>query len=170
MRPYEILSLAPQAGLVQMVKNATTIDALKRQLHENFKEVQGLHNFFRIFYQENLKKAQEKFCASLAAYSLVCYFLQIKDRHNGNILLHKDGYILHIDFGFFLSNAPGRSNFLIIMITLKKKIFFCFLLNCVGGGLEFEGNVPFKLLSEYIEILGGVDSKIFNEYRRLFYK
>jgi phosphatidylinositol kinase/protein kinase (PI-3 family) len=39
MRPYEILSLAPQAGLVQMVKNATTIDALKRQLHENFKEV-----------------------------------------------------------------------------------------------------------------------------------
>ena len=55
--------------------------------------------------------------------------MQIKDRHNGNILLHKEGYILHIDFGFFFSNAPGK-------------------------GLAFEQNVPFKLLSEYIEILG----------------
>jgi len=71
--------------------------------------------------------------------------MQIKDRHNGNILLHKEGYILHIDFGFFFSNAPGK-------------------------GLAFEQNVPFKLLSEYIEILGGVDSKLFNEFRRLFFK
>ena len=37
--------------------------------------------------------------------------------------------ILLIDFGFFFSNAPGK-------------------------GLTFEQNVPFKLLSEYIEILG----------------
>lgn len=45
---------------------------------------------------------------SLAGYCLVTYFLQVKDRHNGNILLHRDGYIIHIDFGFFLSNAPGK--------------------------------------------------------------
>ena len=45
---------------------------------------------------------------SLAGYSLVTYFLQVKDRHNGNILLHRDGSIIHIDFGFFLSNAPGK--------------------------------------------------------------
>jgi phosphatidylinositol kinase/protein kinase (PI-3 family) len=45
---------------------------------------------------------------SLAGYSILTYFLQVKDRHNGNILLSRDGYIIHIDFGFFLSNAPGK--------------------------------------------------------------
>ena len=32
-------------------------------------------------------------------------------------------------------------------------------------------NVPIlEYLSEYIDILGGVDSKLFNEFRRLFFK
>ena len=71
--------------------------------------------------------------------------MQLKDRHNGNILLRRDGFLVHIDFGFFLGNAPGK-------------------------GIEFEKTVPFKLLTEHIEVLGGLDSQTFDQFRKLFYR
>ena len=85
------------------------------------------------------------FMKTLVGYSLVTYLLQVKDRHNGNIMIRKDGSIIHIDYGFFLSNAPGK-------------------------GVELEKNVPFKLTNEYVDVLGGLESKTFAEFRRLFYK
>ena len=84
------------------------------------------------------------YVASLAGYSLVCYFLQIKDRHNGNILIDNEGHLVHIDFGFLLSNAPGK-------------------------GLKFE-NAPFKLTKDMVECLGGVEGKYFSDFRKLLHK
>lgn len=40
------------------------------------------------------RKAQDRFLVSLASYSIVCYLLQIKDRHNGNILVDRDGHVI----------------------------------------------------------------------------
>jgi phosphatidylinositol kinase/protein kinase (PI-3 family) len=106
-----------------MCKNAITLDSLKKNIYENYGHISDLNSFFNVFYGKKIKEARKNFCYSLVGYSLICYFLQIKDRHNGNILLHKKGNILHIDFGFFLSNAPGKG---------------------------FEEIIPFKLLTEYI--------------------
>mmetsp|Transcript_8530 Transcript_8530/g.13150 ORF Transcript_8530/g.13150 Transcript_8530/m.13150 type:complete len:109 (+) Transcript_8530:2719-3045(+) len=79
--------------------------------------------------------AKQNFMKSMAGYSLLCYILQIKDRHNGNILLDSRGHMIHVDFGFMLSNSPGNMN--------------------------FEAHT-FKLTQEYIDVLGGLRSKFFN--------
>jgi phosphatidylinositol kinase/protein kinase (PI-3 family) len=83
--------------------------------------------------------AIENFTNSLCAYSLVCYILQIKDRHNENILIDIEGHVLHIDFGFLLSNAPGK-------------------------GLKFE-SAPFKLTQEMLDVMGGENSDKFRDFR-----
>ncbi len=62
-------------------------------------------------------------------------------RHNGNILIDNFGHCIHIDFGFMLSNSPGS----------------------VGFELA-----PFKLTSEYIELLDGSESNLYREYVDLF--
>jgi phosphatidylinositol 4-kinase len=92
----------------------------------------SLSQFFRkVFPLPDI--ARRNFMRSLVGYSILTYFLQVKDRHNGNILINREGYIIHIDFGFFLSNAPGK-------------------------GVELEKKVPFKLISEYIEVIGDLNS------------
>lgn len=105
VKPYEVISLGPNYGLIEMLNDVITLDSLFRKLGPMS---MTLENFFSKNWKNNLNEAKTNFLKSLAGYSLVTYFLQVKDRHNGNIMLHRDGSIIHIDFGFFLSNAPGK--------------------------------------------------------------
>jgi len=94
-----------------------------------------LHKYFlQRFGSEtstDFKVARNNFIKSLAAYSVVSYILQIKDRHNGNIMLDDWGHLIHIDFGFIFDWTPGKD-------------------------MGFE-SANFKLTREFIDILGGTD-------------
>ena len=145
LNTYEIISTGKNCGLVEMVNNSLSLDQLKQKtnhisLKDFYINYYGKGNVDSLIY----KKAMNNFVSSLAGYSLVCYFLQIKDRHNGNILIDNEGHIIHIDFGFLLSNAPGK-------------------------GLKFE-KAPFKLSKDMVECLGGVKGKYFMEFSKLLKK
>lgn len=141
LTPYEIIPIGPEACLVEMVQDAISMDGLKGELFEKYNRKVSLYEYFGTYYrgETRLKKARRNFCYSLAAYSILCYFLQLKDRHNGNILLHRDGRIVHIDFGFLFTTAPGGS--------IEKK-------------------VPFKLTSEYVAVLGDKARSFVREFRK----
>ncbi len=139
LHPYEIIITSNSSGLIEFIPDSISFDALKKKLLENnitFTE------FFEKHFGDDFEESQKNFAESLAGYSLVCYLLAIKDRHNGNILLDKDGSIIHIDFGFILGISPG-------------------------GNMNFE-NAPFKMTRDYINLMGGIDSSIFCYFKSLF--
>ncbi|KAI0273645.1 kinase-like domain-containing protein [Gloeopeniophorella convolvens] len=151
-RYFRILITGGSSGLVETITDAVSIHSIKkaeyaRRLAEGRLGHVSLMDHFKNTYGDSssakFARAQQNFAKSLAGYSVITYLLQIKDRHNGNILLDRDGHLVHIDFGFMLSNSPGN--------------------------IGFEA-APFKLPLEYIEVLGGTDSELMKEFRRLFHE
>lgn len=138
--PYEILALTDSGGIIEAIPDTISLDSLKR----NDPNFTNLRDFFHSYYGEDttdLASAKANFVESLAAYSMVCFLLQIKDRHNGNILLDREGHMIHIDFGFFFLSSPGKN-----------------------AGFE---SAPFKLTREFVEVLDGPKSHLFHVFREL---
>uniref|UniRef100_A0A0A9YDS8 Phosphatidylinositol 3-kinase, root isoform n=1 Tax=Lygus hesperus TaxID=30085 RepID=A0A0A9YDS8_LYGHE len=50
--------------------------------------------------------AMSRYVRSFAGYSVFSFVFGIGDRHLENILLRRDGRLLHVDFGYILGNDP----------------------------------------------------------------
>eukprot|EP00826_Nyctotherus_ovalis_P046678 TRINITY_DN5307_c0_g1_i2.p1 TRINITY_DN5307_c0_g1~~TRINITY_DN5307_c0_g1_i2.p1 ORF type:complete len:287 (-),score=108.16 TRINITY_DN5307_c0_g1_i2:163-1023(-) len=144
LKPYEIMCTGHNCGLVECVSDSVSLDVLNRKLARL--GIVGLPEFFTLYYENkrDLKMARVNFTKSLAGYSLLCYVLQIKDRHNANILFDREGHLIHIDFDFLISNSPG-------------------------GNFSFE-KAPFKLTKEFMEVMNGEKEENFNLFRNLMVK
>ncbi|KIM49103.1 hypothetical protein M413DRAFT_406293 [Hebeloma cylindrosporum] len=147
---FRILITGSTSGLVETITDAVSIHSIKKAEYAKrlasgrLGHVTLLDHFISTYGDPSSAKflrAQKNFAKSLAGYSIVTYLLQVKDRHNGNILIDRDGHLIHIDFGFILSNTPGN--------------------------IGFEA-APFKLPPEYVEVLGGVTGTPFLEFKALF--
>ena len=152
VKRMRILVTGESSGLIETITNGVSLHSIKRSL--TLATIEAGNNprgriatlrdhFVKAFGDpegEQYKAAVTAFKRSLAAYSIISYVLQLKDRHNGNVLIDNEGHIVHIDFGFMLSNSPGS----------------------VG----FEA-APFKLTQDYVDVLGGPNSPEFQDYKSL---
>lgn len=152
VKRMRILVTGESSGLIETITNGVSLHSLKRSLtlatiesgQNPKRRVATLKDHFIKTFgatdSDGYLAAVDAFKRSLAAYSIISYVLQLKDRHNGNVLIDNEGHIIHIDFGFLLSNSPGS----------------------VG----FEA-APFKLTQDYVDVLGGADSQHFEDYKKL---
>ena len=140
--PYEILALTESGGIIEAIPDTISISSLKKN-DPNYSSLKG---FFHTFFEgpDRMADAKANFCESVAGYSMVCFLLQMKDRHNGNILLDHKGHLIHIDFGFFFLSSPGKNS-------------------------NFE-SAPFKLTREFVDVLDGPESRLFRVFRMLCYR
>lgn len=88
--PYKCISNRTGAdkmlgGIIEVIQNTYSRDQLGKAF-----EINLYHYFLKKYGNENSERfriARNNFIRSLAAYSIVSYILQIKDRHNGNIMI-----------------------------------------------------------------------------------
>ena len=100
------LSLSLTSGLIEAIPDTVSLDALKKKDSQYTTLSDFFERFFGIEGSLTFTTARDRFISSLAGYSIICYILNLKDRHNGNILLDIEGHIIHIDYGFVLGNVP----------------------------------------------------------------
>ncbi|KAK2980389.1 hypothetical protein RJ640_014562 [Escallonia rubra] len=140
LRPYEVLVTSSYTALIETIPDTASIHSIKSR----FPTVASLRDFYVAKYQEDspsFKLAQRNFVESMAGYSLVCYLLQVKDRHNGNLLLDEEGHIIHIDFGFMLSNSPGGVNFESAPFKLTRELLEVNYFNHFFASLDYTDSV-----------------------------
>ncbi|EMC99109.1 hypothetical protein BAUCODRAFT_31412 [Baudoinia panamericana UAMH 10762] len=152
VKNMRMLVTGETSGLIETITNAVSLHSLKRSITlatiaagtNPKKRIATLSDHYTKTFgavdSPAYQKAIDCFTRSLAAYSIISYILQLKDRHNGNILIDSDGHCIHIDFGFMLSNSPGN--------------------------MGFEA-APFKLTLEYVELLGGPEGVHYARFKEL---
>lgn len=95
VQPYEVLPTSHQTALIEMLPDTMSVHGIKRCLPSG--STLSDH-FFRMFPAgtPDCEAAQRSFAQSLASYSLICFLLQVKDRHNANILLDKQVCLVQV--------------------------------------------------------------------------
>ncbi|ESL09831.1 phosphatidylinositol-kinase protein [Trypanosoma rangeli SC58] len=124
--PYRVVTTGRESGVIECVPRAMSRNQIGKLVESNLAEyfVQTYGHPESVTFH----RARECFIRSMASYSVASFVLNIKDRHNGNLMIDADGHLVHIDFGFLFDFSPG-------------------------GDINFESS-PFKLTAEMVQLMG----------------
>lgn len=136
LKNLEVLVTSGSSGCIEFLHDSMSVTGIKKVFPDK-----SLGQIFHSAFADQLFKAKRNFIESYAAYALVVWFLQVKDRHNDNLMMLSSGHVVHLDFGFMLSNSPG-------------------------GNMGFEQS-PFKLTQEFLDVMGGEFSDDYEYFRTL---
>jgi hypothetical protein len=108
LQPYQILPTGHQYGLIEYLEGSLSVDKIKKiSANKCFSIKDYFALLFGASYGLAYGKALQNFVSSLVGYSLFTYLVQVKDRHNANILIDGEGHLIHIDFGFILGGEQS---------------------------------------------------------------
>lgn len=111
MMPYACLATGSQVGMIEVVRNATTVYQIQRgagRLAALQVDHTQLFKWIREKNKQKLEQAIETFTSSCAGYCVATFILGIGDRHPDNIMVNEEGQIFHIDFGHFLGHYKKK--------------------------------------------------------------
>ena len=131
LTPFTVVQTSANTGLTEYLPNVKSLHEIKTSLR-SYSDTCGscfccingeccpgagvpLKEYFLQHYEPlsetehcgAYNAAKLNFIRSLAPNLVLIYLLDVKDRHNGNILLHSDGRIVHVDYAFALGQIPG---------------------------------------------------------------
>jgi len=133
LNPYHALATSVSeggSGFIEMVPETNNVaDVLKTMT---------IQDWIRKHNGKNFDKGMHRYIMSLAGYSVFTYILGIGDRHLDNLLLTKDGKLLHIDFGFVYGHEPN--------------------------GIKAYAATPMKLIKEFIIAMDGRQSRLYQKF------
>ena len=125
-----------------MVEQSSTLYEVKNRYEST------LQNYILDFNpHKTIKDIRERFITTCVSSCVLCYVLGVGDRHLENILINKEGELIHIDFTYILGEDPQHS-------SAEMKITQD-MLDMLGGKMspnftDFKIDVksPFRLLEE----------------------
>lgn len=99
---YKTLPISPISGIIEYIPDTITLYDIVKSKNTT------LENYIRENNEEmKISDMMDTFIQSTAFYNVIIYLMGMGDRHIENILVHKSGQLIHIDFECIFKDPKG---------------------------------------------------------------